>query len=73
MFSSVTGRAKANESKYPHIVELAIESDQLDVKLSRRIIESHANRFQCKGIFGAIQSADLTRLLTTIAVSGACG
>jgi hypothetical protein len=44
MFSSGTGRAKANESKYPHIVELAIESDQLDVDLSRRIMDFHRSR-----------------------------
>jgi len=32
-------RTLKNESKYPHIVELAVDSHGLDVELSRRIIE----------------------------------
>jgi hypothetical protein len=34
-------KAKVNESKYPFVVELAIENDQLDVEVSRRIILVH--------------------------------
>ena len=37
-------RTLKNESKYPHIVELAVDSHGLDVELSRRIIEFHKSR-----------------------------
>jgi hypothetical protein len=37
-------KAVANESKYPHIVELFVGDDELDVELSRRIIDFHRSR-----------------------------
>jgi hypothetical protein len=39
-----TTKAKVNESKYPYIVELAVENDHLDVELSRRIMGFHKSR-----------------------------
>ena len=38
------GKALTNERKYPHIVELSITADGLDVALGRRIIEFHNSR-----------------------------
>src|SRR5215472_9741866 len=37
-------KAAANESKYPNIVELAIDGNGLDVTLGRRIINFHKSR-----------------------------
>ncbi len=36
-----SGKAVANESNYPYIVELAVGADELDFGLSHRIIEFH--------------------------------
>jgi len=33
-----------NERKYPYVVELAVEKDQLGVELSRQIMEFHKSR-----------------------------
>jgi hypothetical protein len=44
MLSPRSGKAKANESKYPYIVELAVEDDKLDVELGRRIMGFHKSR-----------------------------
>jgi hypothetical protein len=38
-----TGRALANEIKYPYIVELAL-AEGLDAELSRRIVAFHTSR-----------------------------
>jgi hypothetical protein len=38
------GKPLTNEDKYPHIVELVIRADGLDVKLNRRMIEFHNSR-----------------------------
>jgi hypothetical protein len=38
------GKALTNERKYPHVVELTITADGLDVALGRRIIEFHKSR-----------------------------
>ena len=38
------GKTLRNEKKYPHIVELTITADGLDVALGRRIIEFHNSR-----------------------------
>ena len=35
------GKAAANESKYPHIVELVVAGDKLDVEFSRRMMNFH--------------------------------
>ena len=37
-------KAKANESKYPNVVELAVDGDGLDVTLGRQIINFHKSR-----------------------------
>jgi hypothetical protein len=36
-----TGRAVANESKYPFIVEVPVAANGLDVELSRQIVTFH--------------------------------
>jgi hypothetical protein len=33
-----------NETKFPHIVEIAVTSDELDLELSRRIMAFHKSR-----------------------------
>jgi hypothetical protein len=38
------GRAKTNEKKYPHIVEVAVSKIGLDVGLGRRIMNFHNSR-----------------------------
>jgi hypothetical protein len=38
------GKAVANESNFPFIVELAAAFDELDVELSRRIMDFHRSR-----------------------------
>jgi hypothetical protein len=38
------GKAVANKSKYPHIVELVIDGDKLDVEFSRRMMDFHRSR-----------------------------
>jgi hypothetical protein len=39
-----SGKAVANESKYPDIVELFVPADELDVKFSRRMMDFHRSR-----------------------------
>ena len=39
-----TEKAITNETKFPHIVELAVADDELDVELSRRIMDFHRSR-----------------------------
>jgi hypothetical protein len=39
-----SGKAVANESKYPYIVELFVANDELDVELSRRMMDFHRSR-----------------------------
>ena len=39
-----SGKAVANESKYPYIVELVVAGDKLDVELSRRMMDFHRSR-----------------------------
>jgi hypothetical protein len=39
-----SGKAKANEHKYPYVVELAVSGKELDVGLSRRIVNFHKSR-----------------------------
>jgi hypothetical protein len=39
-----SGKALTNESKYPYIVELAVEARELDAELSRQIIGFHKSR-----------------------------
>ena len=36
-----TGKALHNERSYPHVVELAVAAEGLDVTLSRRIMDFH--------------------------------
>jgi hypothetical protein len=38
------GKARENERKYPHIVELNVVAKGLDIGLSRRIIDFHNTR-----------------------------
>jgi len=40
----LSGKAVANESKYPYIVELFVPADELDVKFSRRMMDFHRSR-----------------------------
>jgi hypothetical protein len=40
----LSGKAIANESKYPYIVELSIADDKLDVEFSRRVMDFHTQR-----------------------------
>ena len=37
-------KATANEREYPYIVEFVVAGDELDVELSRRIMDFHASR-----------------------------
>jgi hypothetical protein len=37
-------KARVNESKYPFVVELAVENNQLDFELSRQIMRFHKSR-----------------------------
>ena len=39
-----SGKALTNESKYPYIVDLAVEAGELDAELSRQIIGFHKSR-----------------------------
>jgi hypothetical protein len=38
------GKQLTNEAKYPHIVELAMRADGLEVELNRRMMEFHQSR-----------------------------
>jgi hypothetical protein len=40
----LSGKAVANESKYPHIVELVVADDILDLEVSRRMMDFHTSR-----------------------------
>jgi hypothetical protein len=40
----LSGKAVANEQKYPHIVELVVADDELDVEVSRRMMDFHRSR-----------------------------
>jgi hypothetical protein len=39
-----TGRGITNERKYPYVVELAVDTDELSVELSRRMLHFHKSR-----------------------------
>ena len=39
-----TGKAIINQSKYPYIIELAVDADELSIELSRRILDFHKPR-----------------------------
>jgi hypothetical protein len=41
MLQPRSGRAVKNEGAFPHIVELAVATHELDVQLSRHIIDFH--------------------------------
>ena len=51
-----------NERKYPHIVELAVGEDGLDVGLGRRIMAFHNSR-HIKPRHGHIDAPDRSRLM----------
>ncbi len=40
----LSGKAVANESKYPYIVELVVADDKLGLEVSRRMMEFHRSR-----------------------------
>jgi hypothetical protein len=40
----LSGKAVANESKYPYIVELVVADDILDLEVSRRMMDFHRSR-----------------------------
>jgi hypothetical protein len=40
----LSGKAVANENKYPYIVELVVADDKLDLEVSRRIMDFHRLR-----------------------------
>src|SRR5262249_28330202 len=44
MIQPGSGKALANETKYPNIVELAVPDDGLKIEMSRRIMEFHKSR-----------------------------
>jgi hypothetical protein len=44
MLQPGSGKAVANEKKYPNIVELAVPDCGLEIQLSRRIMEFHKSR-----------------------------
>jgi hypothetical protein len=44
MFQPHCGKAVVNESNFPFIVELAVPSDELDVQMSRRIMDFHRSQ-----------------------------
>jgi hypothetical protein len=44
MLKPQSGRPVRNERQYPHIVELVVATDELDVPLSRRIMDFHKSR-----------------------------
>ena len=44
MLQPKSRKAAKNERKYPHIVELAVATDQLNAQLTRRIIDFHKLR-----------------------------
>jgi hypothetical protein len=40
----LSGKAIANESRYPYIVELVVADDELNVEVSRRMMNFHRSR-----------------------------
>jgi hypothetical protein len=44
MFQPHCGKAIVNESNFPFIVELTVASDELDVQLSRRMMDFHRSQ-----------------------------
>jgi hypothetical protein len=44
MLQPRSGRALANEREYPHIVGIAVATNELDFELGRRIIDFHKLR-----------------------------
>jgi hypothetical protein len=40
----LSGKAVANEQRYPYIVELIVADDKLDVEVSRRMMNFHRSR-----------------------------
>jgi hypothetical protein len=40
----LSGKAVANEQRYPYIVELVVANDELDVEVSRRMMNFHRSR-----------------------------
>jgi hypothetical protein len=40
----LSGKAVANEQRYPYIVELLVVDDELDVEVSRRMMDFHRSR-----------------------------
>ena len=44
MRQGATEKAVTNEAQYPYIVELVVANDELDVKLSRRMMNFHRSR-----------------------------
>jgi hypothetical protein len=49
-----SGKAVANESKYPYIVELVVAGDKLDVECSRRMMDFHRSRKFRRGMDGEL-------------------
>jgi hypothetical protein len=45
MLKPQSGKSVTNEREYPHIVELAVATDELDFQVSRRIIDFHKLRY----------------------------
>ena len=61
----LSGKAVENEQKYPYIVELLVVDDELDVEVSRRMMDFHGSRKiqarygrrivrEAKSIFGGV-------------------
>jgi hypothetical protein len=44
MFSHRSSKAVANENNYPYVVEIAVDTNGLDVELSRQIMVFHKSR-----------------------------
>ena len=44
MIQPGSGKALANENKYPNVVELAVPDGVLEIQLSRRIMNFHKSR-----------------------------
>jgi len=56
-----TGKAVTNESKYPYIVEMAVADDELDVGLSRRIMDFQVATQGFGGVLDALHQSSHTR------------
>jgi len=63
MIQPGSGKALANERKYPNIVELVVPDDGLEVELSSRIMEFHRrwttkdNHTHCRWCFADLGTA----------------